>query len=502
MALFGNKNERDIPEESARLVQSVPPRQTSTEIMLRQQAGKFDSTFGVSNLPPGWAVGENKDVPGLSRLGYHGEAAQHAWYQAIVSPWMTTPAGVAAANILANAVAKLPLRMVNKKTNEVRDLPQVFDYPLSRMYNPTFNNRDHLKMITMNLLRYGTSHILSRYKAEKTIMMRPLDSLTVRTNGSFTRPTWTIIGHTSTWFAGNRQLYDPDLPELNSTIYPDGRLLEDQSMPAAEWGMMLITINRTPGSNNGVPPGLLTYDATIAATEAQRHAADFFKNGTWEHLFVSPNVKLEDLSTLKEANENIKESLAGNHRATIAPLPYDVKPVGFSASDSQLVQSREADMMFSAISYGLPAGTFAMKGQSFAQVYADQIRKTEEAVLPICCEIEDEHTRALTLAEQDAGWVVEFDRSAMKNLDPKTAADIATMLRKDGDITGDEVREATGYVPFEKEWSSVPLADGNRKPVDKLAALADAQIEKQKAPTGKPGEGGGTDKPEYPAVPS
>ena len=94
----------------------------------------------------------------------------------------------------------------------------------------------------------------------------------------------------------------------------------------------------------------------------------------------------------------------------------------------------------------------------------------------------------MTLEEFDAGWRMQFDRSALTDLDPKTTAEIMSMLAKEGHVDTDEVRKATGREPYGKKWSEVPLVDGNRRPADKMAKIADAQVEKGKKSEGRPKE--------------
>ena len=508
--LSRNREEPHIPEETARLVQSVPARQTEQQLMARAAAGsgRFDSAFGIGNLPEGWATAhrDGREQPGILGLGYHGEAWFQAFWQTLVAPWLSTPAGLAVANKISNAVARLPLRLVNINNDKTKACPEVFDWPMSRIYNPTFNGRDFKKMCSFNLYRFGMCHILMRFERERgrtrTVMLRPMDSLTIQTGGYFGRPTWQIVGRSVTWASGVTRTpgLDPDLPKEAMTIYPDGRTLEDQSRPEAEWGMLLVVLNRGPGANVGAPPGLMTYNATAAATEAQRHAAEFFRDGTSQQLFVTPNPALEELQNIQQNNEQVKKSLQGNHRATIAPLPYDVKQIGFSAEDSQLTESREFDMASTAIAHNMPASPYKSAGGSYASAYLDYINETEGAVYPVACDLEEEFTRALDLEDYAAGWRCQFDRAALANLDPRTTAEISTMLAKGSHISTNEVRTATGRQPYSEDWADMPTSEGNRKPADKLAELADAQIEKSKGGAGRPQETLPTEV-EYPETP-
>ena len=508
MPLLSRKTEPHIPEEAARLVQSVPARQSEQQLMARAAAGsgRFDSAFGIGNLPEGWATAhrDGREQPGILGLGYHGEAWFQAFWQTLVAPWLSTPAGLAVANKISNAVARLPLRLVNIENERTKPCPEVFDWPMSRIYNPTFNGRDFKKMCAFNLYRFGMCHILMRFEREmgrvRTVMLRPMDSLTIQTGGYFGRPTWQIVGRSVTWASGVSRTpgLDPDLPEEAMTIYPDGRLLEDQSSPESKWGMLLVVLNRGPGANVGAPPGLMTYNATAAATEAQRHAAEFFRDGTSQQLFVTPNPALEELQNIQQNNEQVKKSLQGNHRATIAPLPYDVKQIGFSAEDSASLRRAVSSIWLPLLLRIICRLRRIVRAAAATLRHTlDYINETEGAVYPVACDLEEEFTRALDLDDYNAGWRCQFDRAALQNLDPKTTADITSLLAKGGHIATDEVREGTGRQPYGEEWSQMPTVDQNRRPADKLGELADAQIEKTKGTAGRPQETV-EDEPEYP----
>ena len=53
--------------------------------------------------------------------------------------------------------------------------------------------------------------------------------------------------------------------------------------------MLLICLNRTPESNNGAPPGLITADSTISMLAALKHSAEFFSEGTKQKVIATPH---------------------------------------------------------------------------------------------------------------------------------------------------------------------------------------------------------------------
>ena len=498
-----------MPAEAVRKsVQAVPRRKTSAEIAVAQLPGyqKEDFTFGIENFPSADWVSSYKtgqDRPGIWGLGFQSEAWISGWWQTSVSPWLSTPAGLAVANKIANGVAKIPLRLRNVNTDEMADVPKIFRYPHGQMYNPSYTEYNLKHDAAYNLNRFGMCHMLTRYDqgSGETVLIRSLDSTIIQTCGTFTRPSWLITAPYGALAGAPETLEDPDMPSSGTNIYPDGRMLKDRSMPACEWGMLFAVNNRMPGTNVGAPAGLMVYNATLSATEAQRHSAEFFRDGTAQQIFLSPHHAVSAQANVQESNESVKKRLAEDQRAVISPIPYEISKVGYSAEDSQLVESREMDAALAAIANNMPASPYRRSGGSYAQAYVDYLNEKEGAIYPVAFSLEPEFTRVLTLQEQEDGWRVEFDRSALADLDPRTTAEILTMLSKDGDVSTDEVRVRTGHKPFNEPWSSTPTIDGNRRPLDKIYDITEAQVEKGKQATGRPQEkpGGEPEEPEPPA---
>ena len=505
MPLIARRNERPVPAEAARLVQSVPRRKTSAEIAVAHLPGsRSEFTIGIEDFPSAeWVTSfrDGTDRPGIWGLGFQSEAFISAWWQTAVSPWLSTPAGLAVVNKIANGVAKIPLRMRNKNTDEIQDAPKIFRFPHGQMYNPSYTEYNLKHDAAYNLNRFGMCHLLTRYEQDGTTnLIRSLDSTVVQTCGTFTRPSWIITAPYGALAGAPSTLEDPDMPRFGRPIFPDGRMLKDRTMPECEWGMMFAVNNRLPATNIGAPAGMMVYNATLSATEAQRHSAEYFRDGTAQQMLLSPHASVSAEANVQESNEQTKKRLAEDQRAVITPIPYETKMIGFSAEDSQLVESREMDAAFGAIAHGMPASPYRRSGGSYAQAYVDFLNENHGAIYPVAFNLEPEFTRALTLQEQADGWVIEFDRSKLAELDPRTTAEILTMLAKGGHVDSDEVRDRTGFKPYGEEWSAVPTTDGNRRPVNKLFDITEAQITKGKQGTGRPQEkpGGEPERPEPP----
>ena len=136
-------------------------------------------------------------------------------------------------------------------------------------------------------MRYGTAHILITYnKKGEVVRIRPLDSWRVQTYGPDTKPYWKLRSRSSLWhnYAGGGA-EDEDLPTCK--IWPDGR--KKGVGQEKLFGMLLICWNRTPESNNGMPPGLITADSTVSSLAASKHSADFFTDGTKQKVIATPH---------------------------------------------------------------------------------------------------------------------------------------------------------------------------------------------------------------------
>ena len=116
MARKSKESAPHIPDEALRLVRGVPRTETSLELV-----GKIDpkdlTNTGGGDLNT--IIGDAQSA-GLLQFGTNAEAALHAWYQARISPWVTTPAGQAIMNTVANAIARLPVVQKNIKTGKTK----------------------------------------------------------------------------------------------------------------------------------------------------------------------------------------------------------------------------------------------------------------------------------------------------------------------------------------------------------------------------------------------
>ena len=503
MARKSKESAPHIPDEALRHVRGVPRTESSLELV-----GKIDPKDLTSTGDGGFnAIVGSAQSSGLLQFGTNAEAALHAWYQARISPWVTTPAGQAIMNTVANAIARLPVCQKHVKSGKERPLPDFYEMPLTKS-NPTFGRTDMLGMTVRNIYRFGNSHSLFTIgQKKKVVCVRPMDSTRLQTRGTFKYPYWRIMKN-ETWWGGYSQYgtEDDDLPK--GDIFPDGRDLPDRAKkskkPERNFGMLLICVNRTPESNNGVPPGMLNYEGTMAATAAQAYNADFFRDGTFNHMFVTPHHAINNFEQAQATGKQIAESMKANHRATIANLPYEVKPIGFSAKDSQLTEVQEMNLGLIAIAHNMPASLFSLRGSSYAQIYGDSIRLLTDGILPLIVEIENEFSRLL-----DDNWRFHFDRNALREGDPMTAVKMEIDLFKSGLASMDEARERTGREAYEKPWSEESYIDQNRVPASMIGKKWEATVKKTEQPppppapmpTGRPEEEDGETDVEYPEVP-
>ena len=487
---MARRSKQNTLPETPSLIRSVPRSNPASVLGVNEGNTILSTSDDV--FPTGWV--NNKNRIGLNELGVSGEASVHARYQARTSPWLTLPAGQAIINILANAVARLPAKLVNVKTGEERELPELLEFPLGRAFNPTFQRRAYWKMIVRNLYMFGTSHTLVCFEGQMPIMLRPMDSNRLQTYGGFERPYWKVnrrgVLYWGSYLNANSE---EDLPQCN--IYPDGRYLPDNpskmmdfTEESREYGMLVLYINRSPESNNGVPPGMLNFNGTLSAIYAQRHSVDFHEEGTHRQVLLTPNHNLvgEGIDAVAGSQEDMEKKIAARHRAIISGVPWHVQELGFDAEKAQLIPTREADMGMQAVSHGLPPSQFASRGGSHAQVYADMVKINTDGTLPIVMDIEDEHNRLFNADYIGEDWKLRFSRAAMMQSDPHTISKINEIMLRSGESTMDEARERSGEMPYGEFWSETHFMDGNRRSARKLASAAAGSG----AAAGKKTEGG------------
>ena len=426
--------------------------------------------------------------PMLSEYGgsWWNESARYALYQKWIAPWLATPAGVAIISKIANKVASLPCYQVNEVTGKRRPIPEFFNFPLGDG-NPSFGRRDFLKMCVGSLFRYGDCHILTTMNTSgRPTRLRPLDSTRLQTKGTFEKPYWILSQGALSWLGDTTENKLPAAP-----IHPNGR----------PHGMLHISWNRSPETNRGVPPGLLVAQVVATAVNAQDYAADYFQDAIWPQMLLWLK-QGQDFGDQQEHLDNLTKQLRANHRVAVSALEVAMQRVGYSAEESQLVESRNSDQSQIAIAHGMPASSVSSDAASFAQIYADnQIIRTD-VVNPIVEDLCDEFSRLL-----NKGWRFEMDRSALDRGDPRTLVDLIAKKIQSGMYSVNRGLMAMGDEPYgdpddESNPYNRPVVDGNRVFLDRLEEILEAKLAGNKQPAGRPEEDDEEPEADYPETPS
>lgn len=236
-------------------------------------------------------------------------------------------------------------------------------------------------------------------------------------------------------------------PLKNELYYLDSKMSSKKIEPI---NMIHVRKNTLDGIS-GI--SISKYGAKIfdLAKATDSTAKDFFDSGC--------NVS-GVLTSTKPLNPKAKEEVLADWRSAfnsgkannVGVLGYDLKytPVSNNANDSQLLQSREYNVLeicryfcINPIKLGIKAG-FAYGNLESAQW--DYINQT---LLPWVCLLQEEFNNKLVLPSEKENIYIDFDEDKIMFLDKNSTANYYTNLVKNGLISINEAREAMGYGPRE-----------------------------------------------------
>lgn len=219
-----------------------------------------------------------------------------------------------------------------------------------------------------------------------------------------------------------------------------------------------------PGNLAGLSPIKSAKAAINLASAAQEVSATYLKNGSMPSLVVTLRGDMSE-----EAVKNFRNMWNQMHQGAsnvgkIATMVdgTDIKPLSFSAKDSQFLESRRLQVAELARIWGVPPHAIgdASGSTSWGSGLAEQQTGWVNVTLgPIAMRIENALTEVW--ASYQARHVVSLDRSPLL-LDSKSAMEMNINLKNAGIITVNESRRRAGYSeiddPKADELGSSPSA--------------------------------------------
>lgn len=182
------------------------------------------------------------------------------------------------------------------------------------------------------------------------------------------------------------------------------------------------------------------------ATCSEEHAAGFFKGGASMSGIIKqvagPRMDNNQKEQIYDVWEKRMNPITGRPNGVmIIDANYDYKTISVSPKDSQLLESRQFNVVdicrFFSVS---PVKAFDLTKSSYSTVEATQLQYLTDTVLAVITKIEQEINRKVFLPSERGNIVAEFDTSAILRTDKKAQAAYWKDMANVGAATPNEIR--------------------------------------------------------------
>lgn len=226
------------------------------------------------------------------------------------------------------------------------------------------------------------------------------------------------------------------------------------------------------------------------STSAEEHALGFFKSGgslsgilSIEHGTLTTAQKDQ---IYEDFNRRIHPTDGYANGMAILEKNMRFQPIGVSAKDAQMLESRAYDVVSICRFFGVsPIKAFDLAKSSYATVEAMQLQHLSDTLAPLVANFEDELNRKLLLPAERRRYVIEFDTTALLRTDKAAEGQYLNTMFNIGAITINEIRRknnlpdlpdgdtpfvpvnlqtleaATHQLPAEPPTESVPQKNGS-----------------------------------------
>lgn len=181
------------------------------------------------------------------------------------------------------------------------------------------------------------------------------------------------------------------------------------------------------------------------STSAEEHALGFFKSGgslsgilSIEHSTLTNGQKDQIYA---DFNNRIHPTDGYANGVAILEKNMRFQPIGVSAKDAQMLESRAYDVISICRFFGVsPIKAFDLSKSSYATVEAMQLQHLSDTLAPLVANFEDELNRKLLLPNERKRFVIEFDTTHLLRTDKAAEAQYLNTMFNIGAITINEIR--------------------------------------------------------------
>lgn len=307
--------------------------------------------------------------------------------------------------------------------------------------------RKYLEHPTYWLLNREPNKRMTRFTFIKTLIVHTL----LKGNG------YALIHRDNKGNAISLQLLNPDWVTIDATkedikytVCFDQLKKKTQIVEAQD---MIHILNFSYDGINGISTLCHARNILGLATDAESHAAGFFKGGANLGGILKVNTPLSDKQkqTLKNSWQNAFSSVAGTpNGVAVLEGNMDFETVTVNPADSQLLETRQFNIIDICRFFGVsPVKAFDLTHSSYSTIEATQLAFLTDTLSPLLEKIELELERKLYKPSERNYIDVRFDTSVLLRADKEAEASYYTKLYQVGAYSTNELRKLLDMPPVE-----------------------------------------------------
>lgn len=265
----------------------------------------------------------------------------------------------------------------------------------------------------------------------------------------------------------------------NGKLYYVVKNPDNEDVVLPEWGVFHLR-----GLGTGVQGCRfmdLARSAISLAMAAEDYGSKFFENGAAASGIMEFEAKLSD-----EAFERFKTSfneaysgLSNAHRVLFAEQGNKFHQLTIPNDNAQFIESRKFQIEEVARLFGVPLHKIAMLDKATNNNIEHQgIEYVQDCLEPRCTQWEQEARRILLTERERTKMFFKFNLSKLMRGDTKTRAEYYNIMRQNGVMSANDIRESEDLDPIpEEKGGDEYLVNGNMIPITAAMKGGGGEIE-------------------------
>jgi len=210
----------------------------------------------------------------------------------------------------------------------------------------------------------------------------------------------------------------------------------------------------------------------------ETYGSKFFANGINPGAIIKHDGTVENIKEMREALSEAYAGLGNTHRLMLLEDGMDFEEIGVKPEDSQFLQSRQFQITDIARWFNLPPHKLKdLSKSSFNNIEQEQISFVTDSILPWLIDFEQEYNTQLLTDGQRLKDKLYFNHivEGLLRADAKSRAQYYALMKRNGFMSINEVREKENLNPREDELADDLWTEINLAPISKWDQITKKQ---------------------------